>query len=149
MFTTNNKNRLDPALLRPGRMDMHIYFPHCTFSAFKTLANNYLGVKEHKLFPHVEEAFQAGGYMTPAEVGEILLVNKNSPSRALKTLMSALQSGSRRGGNVVVPERPLEIIKWDSLRKQKKCQELVSDMTVPENDYALLEGSIDSTCNSS
>lgn len=108
VFTTNNKNRLDPALLRPGRMDMHIYFPHCTFSAFKTLANNYLGVKEHKLFPHVEEAFQAGVYMTPAEVGEILLVNKNSPSRALKTLMSALQSGSRRGGNGVVPERPTE-----------------------------------------
>lgn len=108
VFTTNNKNRLDPGLLRPGRMDMHIYFPHCNFSAFKILANNYLGIKDHKLFPHVEEAFQAGGYMTPAEVGEILLVNKNSPSRAMKALISALQSSSRRAGNSVVPEWPTE-----------------------------------------
>jgi hypothetical protein len=46
--------------------------------------------------------------MTSAEVGEMLLGNKSSPSRALKALISALQSSSRRGGNGVVPERPTE-----------------------------------------
>uniref|UniRef100_A0A0C9S860 TSA: Wollemia nobilis Ref_Wollemi_Transcript_12340_1787 transcribed RNA sequence n=1 Tax=Wollemia nobilis TaxID=56998 RepID=A0A0C9S860_9CONI len=108
VFTTNNKERLDPALLRPGRMDMHIYFPYCSFSTFKMLANNYLGIKEHKLFPHVEEAFQAGTSMTPADVGEILLVNKNSPSRALKALVSALQSSIAGAGNGAVGERPVD-----------------------------------------
>ncbi|KAL6840729.1 hypothetical protein ACP4OV_029593 [Aristida adscensionis] len=29
VFTTNYKERLDPALLRPGRMDMHIYMGYC------------------------------------------------------------------------------------------------------------------------
>jgi chaperone BCS1 len=29
VFTTNCRDRLDPALLRPGRMDMHIYMGYC------------------------------------------------------------------------------------------------------------------------
>ncbi|CAO1941836.1 unnamed protein product [Urochloa humidicola] len=41
IFTTNYKERLDPALLRPGRMDMHIYMGYCCWEAFKTLARNY------------------------------------------------------------------------------------------------------------
>ena len=41
IFTTNYKERLDPALLRPGRMDMHIHMGYCTKEAFRILANNY------------------------------------------------------------------------------------------------------------
>ncbi|XP_022136665.1 AAA-ATPase At5g17760-like, partial [Momordica charantia] len=42
VLTTNHKDRLDPALLRPGRMDMHIHMSFCSFHAFKLLAANYL-----------------------------------------------------------------------------------------------------------
>jgi len=31
-------------------VDVHIHFPLCDFLAFKTLANSYLGLKDHKLF---------------------------------------------------------------------------------------------------
>ncbi|VVA99531.1 unnamed protein product [Arabis nemorensis] len=44
IFTTNNKDSLDDALIRPGRMDMHIYMGHCGFEGFKILASNYLGL---------------------------------------------------------------------------------------------------------
>nr|CAD1844499.1 unnamed protein product [Ananas comosus var. bracteatus] len=37
------KETLDPAVLRPGRLDVHIHFPLCDFAAFKTLASSYLG----------------------------------------------------------------------------------------------------------
>ncbi|KAG9452625.1 hypothetical protein H6P81_005529 [Aristolochia fimbriata] len=94
VFTMNNREKVDPSLLRPGRLDVHIYFPLCDFPAFKTLATSYLGVKDHKLFPQVEEVFQAGGSMSPAEIGEILMVNRSSPSRALKSVINALQSSS-------------------------------------------------------
>jgi hypothetical protein len=38
-------------------VDVHIYFPLFDFLAFKTLANNYLGLKDHKFFSLVEDIF--------------------------------------------------------------------------------------------
>ncbi|GER37308.1 P-loop containing nucleoside triphosphatehydrolases superfamily protein [Striga asiatica] len=95
IFTMSDKDGVDPDLLRPGRVDMHIHFPNCDFNSFRNLATNYLGVKEHKLFPQVEEIFQAGATMSPAEISELMLVNRSSPSRALRSVISALQSNGR------------------------------------------------------
>ncbi|KAI5568525.1 hypothetical protein BDE02_12G019400 [Populus trichocarpa] len=98
VFTMNCKDQIDQAVLRPGRVDVHIQFPLCNFSAFKSLANNYLGVKEHKLFSQVEEILQYGGSsLSPAEIGEIMISNRNSPTRALKSVISALQSQTNSG----------------------------------------------------
>lgn len=91
VYTMCNKDLVDSAILRPGRVDVHIIFPLCDFNSFKNLANNYLGVKDHKLFPQVEEMFQNGASLSQAEVGEIMIVNRSSPSRAIKSVISALQ----------------------------------------------------------
>lgn len=101
IFTMNSKENVDSSLLRPGRIDVHIYFPLCDFNAFKNLASNYLGVKEHKLFPQVEEIFQSGRSMSQAEISELMLVNRSSPSRALKSVISALETSSRHSRKVV------------------------------------------------
>ncbi|KAF5731983.1 P-loop containing nucleoside triphosphate hydrolases superfamily protein [Tripterygium wilfordii] len=90
--TMNNKDQIDPAILRPGRIDVHIHFPVCDFSAFKHLASSYLGLKDHKLFPQVEEVFNNNPSLSPAEIGELMIANRSSPSRALKTVINALQS---------------------------------------------------------
>ncbi|KAJ6874544.1 hypothetical protein NC652_034288 [Populus alba x Populus x berolinensis] len=97
VFTMNSKDQIDQSVLRPGRVDVHIQFPLCDFSAFKSLANNYLGVKEHKLFSLVEEILQGGSSLTPAEIGEIMISNRNSPSRALRLVISALQFQTSSG----------------------------------------------------
>lgn len=55
VFPTNHKNRLDPALLRPGRMDMHIHMSYCNPSGFMILVSNYLGINDHNLFPEIDE----------------------------------------------------------------------------------------------
>ncbi|XP_073148362.1 AAA-ATPase At2g46620-like [Henckelia pumila] len=104
IFTMNSKEGVDSALLRPGRIDVHIHFPNCDFNSFKHLACNYLGVKEHKLFPQVEEIFQSGATMSPAEIGELMLVNRSSPSRALKSVITALQSNGRNAGVKAGPQ---------------------------------------------
>lgn len=92
VFTVNSKENIGACVIRPGRIDVHINFPLCNFTAFKSLANSHLGVKDHKLFPQVEEIFQTGATLSPAEICEIMISNRGSPSRALKTVMTALQS---------------------------------------------------------
>ncbi|CAH9107638.1 unnamed protein product [Cuscuta europaea] len=77
VLTTNHKDKLDPALLRPGRMDMHIHLSYCKFSAFKQLAKNYLGIFDHHpLFQQIEELLEKVD-VTPAEVAGELIKNKD------------------------------------------------------------------------
>ncbi|KAG8381094.1 hypothetical protein BUALT_Bualt06G0086500 [Buddleja alternifolia] len=56
-----------------------------------SLADGHLGLKDHKLFSQVEEIFQTGASLSTAEVCEIMISNRSSPSWALKTIITALQ----------------------------------------------------------
>ncbi|WVZ01782.1 hypothetical protein V8G54_022588 [Vigna mungo] len=93
VFTTNHKEKLDPALLRPGRMDVHIDMNYCTPGGFKTLASNYLGITEHPLFVQIENLLGMID-VTPAEVGEQFLLDEN-PDIALNSLMELLLEKKR------------------------------------------------------
>ncbi|KAG0545136.1 hypothetical protein BDA96_02G335800 [Sorghum bicolor] len=94
VFTTNYKDRLDPALLRPGRMDMHVYMGYCGWEAFKTLARNYFLVDDHKMFPEIKELLSAVE-ATPAEVSEMLLRSEDVDV-ALRILAEFLREKRRR-----------------------------------------------------
>ncbi|EEE67277.1 hypothetical protein OsJ_24463 [Oryza sativa Japonica Group] len=98
VFTTNYKDRLDAALLRPGRMDMHIYMGYCGGDAFKTLAHNYFLVGDHPLFPEIRELL-AGVEATPAEVSEMLLRSEDADA-ALAGLVEFLEEKKKLASSV-------------------------------------------------
>ncbi|PQM43105.1 putative mitochondrial chaperone BCS1-B [Prunus yedoensis var. nudiflora] len=77
VFTTNYKDKLDPALLRPGRMDMHVHMSYCTPGGFKILASNYLGIKTHRFFDKIEASIREVE-VTPAEIAEELMKSEDT-----------------------------------------------------------------------
>lgn len=105
VFTTNHIEKLDPGLLRPGRMDMHLHMSFCNFDIFKVLAMNYLSVSNHPIFAKIEEALQEENVcITPAEVTEFLFQHKNDPELALKSLVEDLERRTVEGDAVVIGE---------------------------------------------
>ncbi|KAJ1291124.1 hypothetical protein BS78_02G294500 [Paspalum vaginatum] len=98
IFTTNYKDRLDPALLRPGRMDMHVYMGHCGWEALKTLARNYFLVDDHKMFPEIQELLSAVE-VTPAAVSEMLLRSEDVDValRGLAKFLDEKKQGKQKG----------------------------------------------------
>ncbi|KAI3887356.1 hypothetical protein MKX03_002760 [Papaver bracteatum] len=80
IFTTNHKEKLDPALLRSGRMDKHILLSYCNMESFKVLAKNYLKLEEHDLLE-----------ITPADVAECLMSYDEDPEMGMRNVVEQLK----------------------------------------------------------
>jgi chaperone BCS1 len=108
VFTTNYIDDLDPALIRRGRMDMHIEMSYCQFGAFKTLAKNYLGVDDHRLFDTIEELLKEVE-ITPADVAECLMASNRTDRDADACLerliddLNAKKKDQAEAGSAVTP----------------------------------------------
>ncbi|RLN35976.1 uncharacterized protein C2845_PM03G35310 [Panicum miliaceum] len=111
VFTTNHIEKLDPALLRSGRMDMHIFMSYCSFPALRILLRNYLGFQSDDELDRLGDAAAVlrgleewvdAAEITPADVSEVLIKNRRSgKAEAMRELLDVLKARAekrRRGG---------------------------------------------------
>ncbi|CAL0331883.1 unnamed protein product [Lupinus luteus] len=95
IFTTNHVEKIDPALLRPGRMDMHINLSFLKAKAFRVLVSNYLDIRDHHpLLEQIEDLLEKTEF-TPAEVAE-QLIRSEDPDIALDRLLKFLREKSMK-----------------------------------------------------
>ncbi|XP_042461617.1 AAA-ATPase At3g28580-like [Zingiber officinale] len=98
IFTTNHVEKLDPALIRRGRMDKHIEMSYCCFEAFKVLAANYLGIVDgdHRLLEDVRVLLDEVK-MTPADVAENLMPKSGDDAEScLRRLIQELEEAREK-----------------------------------------------------
>jgi hypothetical protein len=74
VMTTNHKAALDPALVRPGRCDVHLEVGYCTFEHVAFLVALYLGETDAAALDEAAlKASFAAADVTPAEVAGLLM----------------------------------------------------------------------------
>uniref|UniRef100_A0A0D9V3E8 AAA+ ATPase domain-containing protein n=1 Tax=Leersia perrieri TaxID=77586 RepID=A0A0D9V3E8_9ORYZ len=106
IFTTTHVDPLDQALLRPGRMDMHVHMGYLGFGAFRELATNYHGVDSHPLFPEIE-ALLREVEVVPAEVAEKLLMTDDAGAaiEMVAKLLRDRKDGTEEDGGGYVSQK--------------------------------------------
>ncbi|BBH07952.1 P-loop containing nucleoside triphosphate hydrolases superfamily protein [Prunus dulcis] len=145
VFTTNHKDRLDPALLRPGRMDVHIYMGYCTPSGFKVLASNYLGIPDldgHGLYGEIVGLLESTK-VTPAEICEELLKTNDEDDdedadAALERLVDFFKLKKLEGDKPEIEEAKKQKMDVDvnnvNIFKRETEEERREEMDVKVND---------------
>nr|GME17615.1 AAA-ATPase At3g28580-like [Ipomoea batatas] len=132
VFTTNYIEKLDPALIRRGRMDSHIELSYCCFEAFKVLAKNYLDIESHELFPEIR-GLLGETKVTPADVAENLMPKsgREKAETCLKRLIKSLETAKEEATKKAKEEE-----RTKATAKEKKMANgdtMKSDSMVKEN----------------
>ncbi|CAI9109351.1 OLC1v1009157C1 [Oldenlandia corymbosa var. corymbosa] len=106
VFTTNHVKKLDPALIRRGRMDLRIEMSYCDFEAFKVLAKNYLDMDSHPLFGEIRQLLEEYD-VCPCDVAENLIPKGESSDHketCLMGLIEAIKNENKKKHEVVLKE---------------------------------------------
>ena len=81
IISTNFPERIDKALIRPGRIDMIVHFQKCTLAVLNEMVSSFYD-KEVALTD-----VNLDGKWTPAEVNQILFRNFEDPDAGIKELV--------------------------------------------------------------
>jgi ATP-dependent Zn protease len=80
IITSNHPEKLDPAFIRPGRIDINVKFENCSRKTVCQMIN-------HIYNKEVDENLLSDKTKTPAEVNNILFTNIDNPENGIKQLL--------------------------------------------------------------
>lgn len=83
IITTNFPERIDKALIRPGRIDMIVHFKKCTLPILREMTNSF-----YEKEVDIPEDSTLDYKWSPAEVNQILFRNFTDPEQAVRELQS-------------------------------------------------------------
>ncbi|CAH1434419.1 unnamed protein product [Lactuca virosa] len=141
VFTTNHIEKLDPALIRRGRMDKHIELSFCCFETFKVLAKNYLDIESHDLYPSINRLLEETN-MSPADVAENLMpksADENAES-CLNVLIKALENAKEEARLKAAEEESSDQVLSDSGDEESKDTDTESSDSGDEDSSEGSEG---------
>uniref|UniRef100_A0A8B9W382 BCS1 homolog, ubiquinol-cytochrome c reductase complex chaperone n=1 Tax=Bos mutus grunniens TaxID=30521 RepID=A0A8B9W382_BOSMU len=88
-MTTNHIDRLDPALIRPGRVDMKEYVGHCSrWQLTQMFQRFYPGQATSLAENFADRVLQATTQISPAQVQGYFMLYKNDPAGAIQNAES-------------------------------------------------------------
>jgi SpoVK/Ycf46/Vps4 family AAA+-type ATPase len=86
-ISSNHYNKLDPALIRPGRIDLSIKLDNCSKETIKEMFEHYYGYKvDMKVLKKIKNKFYS-----PAEIINCYILNRNSGEAFLNRLLENKQ----------------------------------------------------------
>ena len=101
IMTTNYPERLDEALIRPGRIDIKVHFGKCTRDCLIQMYDHFfqdIHFAGGKLWPdEFDKSTLPTDRWTPAEAVQILLGNTHTPHRALKQFVHDIPLNGYKG----------------------------------------------------
>ncbi|XP_059644283.1 AAA-ATPase ASD, mitochondrial-like [Cornus florida] len=137
VFTTNYVEKLDPALIRRGRMDKHIELSYCSFEGFKVLAKNYLMLETHPMFESIEGLMKEIK-ITPADVAENLMPKspREGAEKCLSNLIRALEDVKKEAAAALVMKAEEEVKdkELEAAASVKKTEEEVKGKELEKED---------------
>lgn len=97
VMTTNHPEKLDPALLRPGRCDLKIHVRTCDEDSLRELYKIYFDTE----IPQADLDLIKGYRLTPADVTSVFLTNRLSPDLAITILAEIGRANSDKEDDLV------------------------------------------------
>ncbi|KAH7846371.1 hypothetical protein Vadar_013175 [Vaccinium darrowii] len=133
VFTTNYVEKLDPALIRRGRMDKHIELSYYCFEAFKVLARNYLDLESHDLFETIGKLLEETK-SSPADVAENLMPKsaEEDADPCLGKLMKAFEKAKEEAKLKAEEEEKVKAEEEKKAKDEKEGKDKKSDEEVKE-----------------
>lgn len=139
IITSNYPEKLDPALIRPGRIDLIVKFDTCTVKTIKTMFETFYEMSIE--FP-MNDYYKTS--LSPAEVTRIMCVNYDNYQLALNEIIGIINENKEVDEEIVLEkviklphileevEESTHIVEKDTNKDIKKDIEKESQLTVEE-----------------